>query len=132
MRRSVAGIVVEGRRAFVARRVSGGSMGEKWEFPGGKVEEGESDERALEREYDEEFAVPARVGAKIAEAVFEHKGCPVLLSAYEVELLSKDFALSEHTEWRWATFAEIDALDFADSDRKLIPALKERGIIDEA
>ncbi len=105
-------------------------MGEKWEFPGGKVESGERDEAALEREYFEEFAVGVRVGCKLAGAVFEHKGDPVVLSAYAVELLSKDFVLSEHTEWDWASFADIERLDFADSDLKLIPELKALGTID--
>lgn len=106
-------------------------MGGKWEFPGGKVEAGESDEQALVREYQEEFAVDVRVGAKLADAVFEHKGEPVLLGAYEIFLLSKRFVLSEHTEWAWATLSQIARLDFADSDRKLIPALAMRNIIDE-
>ncbi|MDR0663113.1 MAG: NUDIX domain-containing protein, partial [Spirochaetaceae bacterium] len=47
MKTSVAGIAVKGGKFFVGRRVSGGYMGEKWEFPGGKVEEGETCEQAL-------------------------------------------------------------------------------------
>ncbi|MDR2110325.1 MAG: NUDIX domain-containing protein, partial [Spirochaetaceae bacterium] len=50
-RRSVAGIAVEGGRFFIAQRIPGGDLGGKWEFPGGKVEEGETDAEALIREY---------------------------------------------------------------------------------
>lgn len=124
MRRSVAGIAWNGNRLLVARRVSGGSMGGKWEFPGGKVESGESDSEALVREYSEEFKVTIRVGRKVATATFEHRGEPVLLTAYEVFFHSFDFVLSEHTEWKWATVDEIEKLDFADSDMKLIPRLQ--------
>lgn len=131
MRRSVAGIAVESMRVFIARRVSGGSMSEKWEFPGGKVEEGESDERALEREYLEEFAVAVRVGKRLSDAEFEHRGEKVALNAYEVFLDSHDFVLSEHTEWKWTTMGELEKLDFADSDLKLLPQLKKLAIIEE-
>lgn len=124
MRRSVAGIAVRDGRVFIARRVSGGSMGDKWEFPGGKVEEGESDQEALVREYAEEFAVPIRVGRELARAVFINRNEPVRLTAYEVFLESHDFVLSEHTEWRWASLEEIENLDFADSDLKLVPGIR--------
>ncbi|MFA6505187.1 MAG: NUDIX domain-containing protein [Treponemataceae bacterium] len=131
MRRSVAGIAVESMRAFIARRVRGGSMSEKWEFPGGKVEEGESDETALVREYLEEFAVTVQVGVKLADAVFQHREELITLTAYEVFFDSRDFVLSEHTEWKWATLSEIEKLDFADSDLKLLPSLRSRSVIAE-
>jgi 8-oxo-dGTP diphosphatase len=121
---SVAGIVREGDRYFIARRVPGGSMGEKWEFPGGKAEEGESDGEALVREYEEEFAVPIRVGELLGETAFTHHEQRRILKAYRVHFLKTGFKLAEHTEWRWASLKEIEGLDFVDSDRKLLPALK--------
>jgi len=121
---SVAGIAFEGGKLFVARRVKGGDLGEKWEFPGGKAEEGESDTEALIREFDEEFAVGVTVGPLLGSAVFEHRGKSRNLFAYRVEFNNRAFTLREHTEWAWLSLEEIEKLDFAGSDRKLLPALK--------
>jgi 8-oxo-dGTP diphosphatase len=124
MRRSVAGIAADGTLVFIARRVSGGSMGNKWEFPGGKVEDGETDTDALIREFQEEFSVAVKVGKRLAQAVFENRNAPVRLAAYEVFFESRDFVLSEHTEWKWESFDKIEGLDFADSDLLLLPELR--------
>jgi 8-oxo-dGTP diphosphatase len=121
---SVAGIAWERGKVFIAQRAGGGDMGGKWEFPGGKVEEGETDSEALVREYLEEFAVSVTVGSLLGGDDFEHRGVGRRVNAYRVDFLSRDFILSEHTRWRWAAFDEIDQLDFVDSDRKLLPALK--------
>jgi 8-oxo-dGTP diphosphatase len=124
LKKSVAGIAFEGGKLFIARRKSGGDLGGKWEFPGGKVEEGESDEAALKREYLEELGVPVETGPFLAEAAFEHRGRKFSLNAYRVFFKDTNFILQEHTEWRWASFGEIGELDFADSDRKLLSALE--------
>ena len=63
----------------MGRRVPGGQMGERWEFPGGKVEKDELPEEAICREFDEEFSVPVSVGNKIAQAVFQYKGNDIQL-----------------------------------------------------
>jgi 8-oxo-dGTP diphosphatase len=121
---SVAGIAVQGKKFFIARRVPGGDLGGKWEFPGGKVEEGESCEEALVREFREEFGVTVRVGPRIASSSFEHRGVIRELRACLIAFESLNFVLREHSAWKWADFAEIEKLDFAGSDRKLIPTLK--------
>jgi 8-oxo-dGTP diphosphatase len=132
LRESVAGIAWDAGRFFIARRVSGGAMGDRWEFPGGKVEEGESCEKALEREYREEFGVDVRIGVFLGSAHFEHRGIPRTVKAYRIFFApdgKSAFKLSEHTQWRWAALSEIEELDnagaFVDSDRKLLPALKK-------
>jgi 8-oxo-dGTP diphosphatase len=121
---SVAGIVIEQGKFFIARRIPRGDLGEKWEFPGGKVEEGETDADALRREYFEEFGVSVEVGPLLAGVEFAHKRISFRLKAYRVLFVSRNFTLTEHTEWRWAALSEIKNLDFAGSDRRLLPALQ--------
>jgi 8-oxo-dGTP diphosphatase len=124
MLKSIAGITIENKRIFIARRKPGGALGGKWEFPGGKVEEGESDEDALIREYREEFGVRIEPGPYVGTVSFEHRGLTRTLNAYRVYFPGFDFTLREHTEWRWAALEEIKKLDFADSDGKLLAQLK--------
>ncbi|MDR1654680.1 MAG: NUDIX domain-containing protein [Treponema sp.] len=121
---SVAALALEGNRVFIARRLEGGDLGGKWEFPGGKLEEGESEEEALVREFDEEFSVPVKAGHFVGSGSFEHRGIIRTLKGYRIELLSQNFRLKEHSEWRWAALEEIESLDFAPSDRTLLPFLK--------
>jgi 8-oxo-dGTP diphosphatase len=121
---SVAGIVIEQGKLFIARRMASGDLGEKWEFPGGKVKNGETDVDALIREYFEEFGVPIKVGPLLAGAEFVHNNKNFRLKAYRVLFISRNFTLTEHSEWRWAALSEIETLDFAGSDRRLLPALQ--------
>jgi 8-oxo-dGTP diphosphatase len=121
---SVAGIAAEGGKFFAARRVSGGDLGGKWEFPGGKVEEGESCEEALIREFREELGITVKVGPLLGTARFTHRGQNRVLKAYRVFFPLAAFTLSVHSEYRWVTAAEIRELDFADSDLRLLPALE--------
>jgi 8-oxo-dGTP diphosphatase len=123
---SVAGIAAQDGKLFIARRIEGGAMGGKWEFPGGKAEEGETCEQALGREFLEEFGVKVTVGDRLAEAEFENKGRRRLLKAFAIEFLSRDFTLREHTEWRWADYGEIEASDFMPSDMQLLAGIKRR------
>ncbi|MDR1898798.1 MAG: NUDIX domain-containing protein [Treponema sp.] len=122
--RSVAGIALEGAAVFVARRKAGGDLGGKWEFPGGKAEEGESDQEALVREYGEEFAVPVEVGPFLGAASFEHGGRSFSLNAYRIRFVHTGFRAAEHEEWRWVPLEEIKQLDFAPSDLLLLPLLQ--------
>jgi 8-oxo-dGTP diphosphatase len=99
-------------------------MGDRWEFPGGKVDGGESDQEALQREYLEEFGVEVSVGEFLGSALFERRGVERQVRAYRVFFAALNFTLTEHTQWRWASLEEIEQLDFVDSDRKLLPALQ--------
>jgi 8-oxo-dGTP diphosphatase len=124
MAQSIAGIALDDKtRVFIARRLPGGDLGGKWEFPGGKVEENESPEEALKREFDEEFGIPVRVGSFLAETSFVHHGKVFSLKAYRIYFENESFVLREHSEWKWAPFPEIGKLDFAESDLKLLPLL---------
>ncbi|MDR0643497.1 MAG: NUDIX domain-containing protein [Treponema sp.] len=126
MKSSVTGIAVVDRKIFIAQRVSQGHMGGKWEFPGGKVEAGETDEQALIREYTEEFGVKIMVDGFIGSAEFEYNGKHTS-RAYRITFLSEHFTLSEHTNWQWADADWIKNLvsagDFVDSDVKLLPTV---------
>lgn len=101
-------------------------MGGRWEFPGGKVEPGETPGQTIVREFREELGLDATPGERIASAEFENSNGCVTLLAFRVYLaLDKKVTLTEHTELSWMTLDEIEELDLVDSDRLLIPALRE-------
>lgn len=128
--RVVAGAIVDGRRVLVARRGPGtGRAAEagRWELPGGKVQPGESDQEALERELLEELGVRTAVRERIGPVVAVRPG--VQLSCYRVERVGDDeVVLVDHDEVRWADAGELAALDLLDADRALLPPL--RGVLE--
>ncbi len=127
MSSSVACIIYNKGKLFIAHRNPVGDMGDRWEFPGGKVEDGESDETTIEREMKEEFGVTAVPGKKIANASFCHKDKEFFLNAYLVNILEDGidvpFVLSEHTEYKWVLPEEIPVDNFVDSDLKILPSV---------
>lgn len=118
---TTAGVAYDSGRYFLARREAGGAQSRKWEFPGGKCDEGDGDERAcLIREFFEELNIPVDVGAEIGTVPFEHNSIPYLLVAYHIILSAKPTTLTVHTESGWFLPEEIELLDLADSDRILV------------
>lgn len=130
-KRSVAGIAVRDGRMLVAKRVEGGPIGLRWEFPGGKVEFGESDEAALIREFDEELGIAVKPLRSIGEGSFESASGRRQLAAWLVELPPESvFQLREHSDIAWVAQGELQAIDLADSDRMLLPLLIAEGLIE--
>jgi 8-oxo-dGTP diphosphatase len=125
MNTSVATIVMRDGKVFVARRAFGGPLGGLWEFPGGKLEEGESEEEALVREFDEEFSarlVPLR---RLGETSFMNRGRDRLLAAWLAELSPGESPrLNEHQSFDWVGLEALEALELADSDRKLLGLIR--------
>ena len=95
-------------------------MGGKWEFPGGKGEEGERDQDTALREFDEEFGLSILAGAVIGESSFANNGKTYELAAILVSFEGEPAFLREHMECRWVGAQEIADLDLADSDRSLL------------
>ena len=116
-------------KILIAHRAQKGDMGGRWELPGVKVDQGESDRDAIVREMLEEFGESVLVGEQIAKSEFEHKGESCLLRAYEVffsnDGLEKPFSLTEHTETKWVLFDQIPTDNFVDSDLKILPQVKK-------
>jgi 8-oxo-dGTP diphosphatase len=116
--RVVAAAIVDAQRCFAARRGPGRALEGFWEFPGGKVETGEADERALEREILEELGVTVRVGAKLGESRLGDL-CLVL---YACMVVSGEVCPTEHQEVRWLSAEELSGVEWAPAD---VPLLSE-------
>lgn len=129
MSRSIACIDYRDGKIFIAKRQMVGDMGGRWEFPGGKIEEGEDLETAVVREMQEEFGVTVKVGRKITSGSFTHKEKPCTLDVLEVKFphdgMEKRFELTEHTDYKWADLDSIPQLDFVDSDLSIYNDVKK-------
>ena len=129
MSRSIACIDYRAGKIFIAKRQMVGDMGGRWEFPGGKIEEGEDLQTAVVREMQEEFGVTVKVGRKITSGTFTHKGKPCSLDVLEVSFphdgIEKRFELTEHTDYKWEELNSIPQLNFVDSDLSIYNDVKK-------
>jgi 8-oxo-dGTP diphosphatase len=121
--RVTAGILQQNGLVLIARRRPGKHMGGKWEFPGGKIEAGESPEQSLVRELKEELDVSARIGGLLCCTSYEGDGVSLELFVYQIEGFDGNPVLREHEEMRWVAPQELHNFDLADSDRRVVEAL---------
>ncbi|MGV9265133.1 NUDIX domain-containing protein [Kitasatospora sp. NPDC003701] len=118
----VGGALVHRGRVLAARRSAPAEVAGRWEFPGGKVEPGETQTQALERELLEELGVRAKALERLPGAWLVRPGLELRL--WVAELLSGDpLPLQDHDELRWLGPAELDGLDWLDHDREVLPHL---------
>ena len=121
-----AGILIKNNKVFAARRKPGLHLAGFWEFPGGKIEFGESAVQCLERELREEFGIEIQVNDYIGENVHAYENKTIRLIAYQVEHLSGDFQLFDHDQVKWLAISELDSLAWAEADIPLIGQLKSK------
>ena len=114
-----AAVIEEKGRILIARRKPGRHMAGKWEFPGGKIEPGETPEESLARELMEELAIRARIAELLCSTHFEADGVSFELLVYRAERLEGEPMLIEHQEICWARPEDLALFDLADSDRKV-------------
>ena len=95
----------------------------KYEFPGGKIEQGESGEAAVKRELKEELDMDVKVGGLYAKHTFEYPDFIITLSLYECEMLS-NFTLNEHESYAWISPKDLDEQEWAPADADILGALK--------
>lgn len=119
-----AGIIVKNFKILAARRKKGLHLAGFWEFPGGKVETGETPKDCLIRELNEEFGIETRIGDFVAENLHAYGEKVVRLIAYRVEHLSGDFQLTDHDQIKWLSLHELDAVEWAEADIPLVQACK--------
>lgn len=121
---SVAAVLRDRGRIFLARRKAGGSMSQRWELPGGKCEGDESPAEGLRREMEEEFGVDCIVGAELARDAFCNKGVDHILIALEVTAELSAMELREHDEARWFLPPEMPGRNLlVDSDARILDRL---------
>jgi 8-oxo-dGTP diphosphatase len=120
----VAGAIERDGRYLAARRTRPDWAAGRWEFPGGKVEAGESEESALARELHEELGVDTEIVRRVSGEWALHDN--LVLHLYVVHLLSGEpRALDHHDELRWVSPAEFDQIPWLESDVEAVKSLAQ-------
>lgn len=122
--RVVGAVLIEQRKLLAARRAPRLARGGLWEIPGGKVEAGEGDGEALERELAEELGVEVVAGEAVGEVVFSYPDVQIRLVAVRATLKRGELRLVDHDEVRWVEAEALDGLAWAPADRPLLPAIR--------
>ena len=119
-----AAIIFRHGRLLITRRRLGDHQGGLWEFPGGKIEPGETPEQCLRRELREELGVDARVGDRFAEITHDYPDRRVHLQFFRCEIAGGEPTPLQCAALAWVTREELDRYEFPPADAALLARLR--------
>jgi 8-oxo-dGTP diphosphatase len=121
----VAAIALRDGQVMIARRALGQRQAGLWEFPGGKVEPGESHAEALARELHEELNVAVHVGEEFARTRYDYTDGAIELIGLFTELPDMNYVLSVHDQIDWLPIGHLAMVDLAPADVELAQKLMQ-------
>ena len=125
--RVAAAVLCHEGRIFTARR-GYGPWKDYWEFPGGKIEPGETQEEALVREIREELDTAISVESKLAQVEYDYPEFHLSMGCFACRIRSGSLTLKEHESARWLRTEELETVDWLPADLSLIRQLRNGGI----
>ena len=132
MKRVVAAIIIQNGRILVCQRSRHQTMPLKWEFPGGKIEEGEHPVQAIYRELQEELGINAEIGDEVSRIVHEYpNGTRVELRFFLVQEYQGELQNIIFRDIQWADRGQLPSFDFLEADRELVRAIAEGKLLGE-
>lgn len=115
----------KGKPIIFATQRGYGDFKDGWEFPGGKIEEGETPQEALVREIKEELETEITVGELIDTIEYDYPTFHLSMDCFWAEILSGELVLTEHEAARWLTKDELDSVEWLPADITLIAKIRK-------
>ncbi|MBI4850060.1 MAG: (deoxy)nucleoside triphosphate pyrophosphohydrolase [Nitrospirae bacterium] len=125
-------IIEGGGKVLCTQRSETMSLPLKWEFPGGKINDGESREECVKRELREELGVEASVGQALPATTHQYPSFTITLYPFVCEIVSGEITLHEHSAMVWLPIGELHTLDWAGADLPVIREYRGRVVGDNA
>jgi 8-oxo-dGTP diphosphatase len=116
----VAAVMQKDGKYMIARRRPGKHLAGYWEFPGGKIEEGETPEESLQREMQEEFGVHAEIGDYLGDSVHDYGSKIVRLMAYKATVEEDIHQSTDHDLIEWVECSRMSSYQLAPADIPLL------------
>ena len=120
-----AAILEKDGRIIIAQRKSCDYLSGKWEFPGGKIEHGETPEQCLARELKEEFGIDVFIGDYLGSNLHHYDHISIELMAYRASWVGGTISMSDHKAYRWVTVDELSDYEFAPADIPFVDMLRK-------
>ena len=118
--RAVAAVIERKGRYLIGQRLPDDTLGGFWEFPGGKIEVGETPKQCLERELEEELGVQARIGGLVCTVKPNER---FQLTVHRARILEGEPEMREHSDLRWVALEELESYDMLPADKPVITTL---------
>ena len=123
----VAAIIRKGDKIFATQR-GYGEWKDWWEFPGGKMESGETPEEALKREIREELSTDIRVDEFLCTVEYDYPKFHMKMNCYLCSLLTETLHLNEHEAAKWLSINNLDSVKWLPADVKVLEVIKSKFI----
>ena len=120
----VAAIIIHENKIFATQR-GYGEFKDGWEFPGGKVEPGETPQEALVREIKEELDIEIKVKDFLETVEYDYPGFHLSMDCFFCTIKSGELVLKEHEAAKWLTMETLDSVDWLPADQGLIEGIRE-------
>jgi 8-oxo-dGTP diphosphatase len=122
----VVAAIIHHDGAYFATQRGYGEFEGMWEFPGGKIEPGESQETALKREIQEELGVDITIGELLCTTEYDYPTFHLTMHCYLCSVASGEIELREHKSAQWLTAETLDSVEWLPADEKIIVMLQAK------
>lgn len=123
-----AAVIIKDKKILCVQRNSNkfDYISNKWEFPGGKIEENELSEETIKREIKEELSLTIKVNGFLVQVDYLYPDFRIIMDTFLCEIVSGEIQLNEHIDLKWLSKSELPYLDWAAADLPIVKSLIEQ------